>query len=267
MGADGFREFGVRNQRGEFTFRSVSSSISGKHSTTRERAFMDTMRMIEERHSVRKYLDKAIDPATLGQLEAEIARVNAESGLHIQYAAAKDGACGSLALRLVGWRNAQGCLVLAGPNSATLEEDCGYWGEHLVLFAQSLGLNSCWAGMAREKNVGVELAPGDSYVIAVGLGYGANQGKPHKSKPFDQVARMADGTPATEESAPAWFVRGVQSALLAPTAVNQQKFTFTLEADGSASAHAPEGNLTKVDLGIAKYHFEAATGVKARTRQ
>lgn len=223
---------------------------------------MDTLRMIEERHSVRKYLDKPINPETIAQLEAETERVNAESGLHISYAAAKSGTCGSLMLRLVGWKNAQGCFVLAGPSSPDLEEKCGYWGEHLVLFAQSLGLNTCWAGMARKKNVGVKLAPGDEYIIAVGIGYGADQGKPHKSKPFEQVARTADGAPATPDAVPAWFARGVRSALLAPTAMNQQKFLFTLEADESASATTASGTFAKVDLGIAAYHFEAASGVK-----
>lgn len=49
------------------------------------------------------------------------------------------------------------------------------------------------------------------------------------------------------------------AALLAPTAMNQQKFTLTLE-NGRAQAKAGAGFYTKVDLGIVKYHFEAAAG-------
>ena len=46
---------------------------------------MNTVEMIRARHSVRSYLDKQIAPDALAQLSAEIDRVNAESGLHIQF--------------------------------------------------------------------------------------------------------------------------------------------------------------------------------------
>ena len=60
---------------------------------------------------------------------------------------------------------------------------------------------------------------------------------------------------------PDWFARGMEAVLLAPTAMNQQKFYFTLEGD-RVRARAGRGFLTKMDLGIVKYHFEAATGRK-----
>ena len=60
---------------------------------------------------------------------------------------------------------------------------------------------------------------------------------------------------------PEWFRRGVQAALLAPTAMNQQKFTFTLQGD-TVSAKAGTGFYSKVDLGIAKYHFEIGAGTE-----
>lgn len=51
----------------------------------------------------------------------------------------------------------------------------------------------------------------------------------------------------------------MESALLAPTAVNQQRFRFSL--DGSTvTAVSTGGARSKVDLGIVKYHFEAAAG-------
>ena len=51
----------------------------------------------------------------------------------------------------------------------------------------------------------------------------------------------------------------MEAALLAPTAINQQKFYITLE-NGRVSARAGKGFYTKMDLGIVKYHFEAVTG-------
>ena len=84
------------------------------------------------------------------------------------------------------------------------------------------------------------------------LGYGAVQGVPHKSKPAEAVAKDFG-------KAPEWFRRGVNAALLAPTAMNQQKFSFAMK-DGRVLAKADAGFYTKIELGIVKYHFEAAAG-------
>ena len=49
--------------------------------------------------------------------------------------------------------------------------------------------------------------------------------------------------------------------MLAPTALNQQKFHVTLEGD-TAKITTKMGPMTKIDLGIVKYNFEAASGHK-----
>ena len=36
-----------------------------------------------------------------------------------------------------------------------------------------------------------------------------------------------------KDGMPQWFLNGVNAALLAPTAMNQQKFFFTLQPDGN----------------------------------
>ena len=78
--------------------------------------------------------------------------------------------------------------------------------------------------------------------------FGETQGAAHKSKSFEEVAKA-------EEQVPDWFKNGVNAALLAPTAMNQQKFQFTLHGN-QVSAKVGMGFYTKIDLGIAKYHFE-----------
>lgn len=52
------------------------------------------------------------------------------------------------------------------------------------------------------------------------------------------------------------------AALLAPTAINQQKFKFILHPDGSVEARAlfSLAGYTHIDLGIVTYHFEVAAG-------
>ncbi len=58
---------------------------------------------------------------------------------------------------------------------------------------------------------------------------------------------------------PEWFRRGMEAAQLAPTALNQQKFLFSLKGN-RVSVKAGVGLYTKIDLGIAEYHFEMGAG-------
>ena len=60
---------------------------------------------------------------------------------------------------------------------------------------------------------------------------------------------------------PDWFKKGIDAALLAPTAMNQQKFQFTLK-ENRVLAKAGIGFYSKIDLGIVKYHFEIGAGKK-----
>jgi hypothetical protein len=65
---------------------------------------------------------------------------------------------------------------------------------------------------------------------------------------------------------PSWFKKGVEAALLAPTAVNQQKFSFKYVgmSNNRHQVRAKKGfsmiGYTRIDLGIAKYHFEIGAG-------
>lgn len=93
---------------------------------------------------------------------------------------------------------------------------------------------------------------GETLCIVISLGYGETQGVPHKSKSIAQVTK-------TDKEMPDWFKNGVEAALLAPTAMNQQKFMFTLSGR-KVSAKAGMGFYTKLDLGIVKYHFEIGAG-------
>lgn len=40
---------------------------------------------------------------------------------------------------------------MAGQKADNLDERIGYYGEQLVLLAQALGLNTCWAGLSYRK--------------------------------------------------------------------------------------------------------------------
>ena len=125
--------------------------------------------------------------------------------------------------------------------------------EKLVLYAQSLGLKTCWAGIFSRKKIPVIVDPGEKLVISIAIGYGENQEQNHSSKSVDQISQVIG-------EGPDWFNKGVEMALLAPTAMNQQKFVIKLDEDESFEFIDKGGFFSKVDLGIVRYHFEVGSG-------
>ena len=64
-------------------------------------------------------------------------------------------------------------FALVGKKGNTLEEQCGYYGERLVIKAQQLGLNTCWVAMTYKKVPSAfTVAPGEALVMVISLGYG-----------------------------------------------------------------------------------------------
>ena len=145
-------------------------------------------------------------------------------------------------------------FAMVGPKGA--DEAIGYYGERLVLLAQMLGLNSCWVGLSFKKQPDqYKIADGEKLHCVISLGHGANQGVQHPMRPMEQFVKSALPLPD-------WFKRGMEAALLAPTAVNQQKFEFELVNEHTVTARARFTLIGygKMDLGIVKYHFEVAAG-------
>ena len=213
---------------------------------------MDIMEAMRTRHSVRSYTGRPIEGETLDALEKLIGECNRESGLHIQLVRNEPMAFDSAMARYGRFSGVKNYLVMVGKKGPKLDELCGWYGEKLVLAAQMLGLNTCWVGATFKKIPDVfRVERGEKLVIVIAIGYGTTQGVAHKSKDAAAVS--------SAENAPEWFAKGVEAALLAPTAINQQKFFFTLQGE-KVSAKAGFGPFSKVDLGIAKYHFELGSG-------
>lgn len=213
---------------------------------------MDIKEAMKARHSVRQYTDEPLSAEHGQVLEDLIARLNAESGLHMQLVTNEPQAFSSRMARYGKFSGVRNYLALAGPRGS--EEACGYYGEQVVLQAQMLGLNSCWVGLTYKKiPAALQIGAGEKLFLVVALGYGANQGVSHKVKPAEKVSNVSP-------SSPEWFTTGVEAALLAPTAMNQQVFTLELCEDGKVSARPGRGFYVKEDLGIVKYHFEIGSG-------
>ena len=213
----------------------------------------EEMEAMKERHSVRQYEDRPLDQNAVAALQEEISACNREGGLHIQLVTNEPKAFDGFMAHYGKFSGVRNYIAMIGKKGPDLEEKCGYYGERLVLKAQQLGLNTCWVAMTYSKiKTAFTVADGEKLCIVISLGYGKTNGVPHKSKSADAVAK-ADG------AFPAWFKAGAEAALLAPTAMNQQKFQFTLNGK-HVSAKAGFGFYTKIDLGIAKYHFEVGAG-------
>ena len=215
---------------------------------------------IEARHSVRAYKDLPLSEEIVKLLEDELVKLNNEGQLHIQLICNEPKAFQGTMAKYGKFRNVNNYLVMAGKKAEDLDERIGYYGEHLVLLAQTLGLNTCWVGLSYSKVPGTYvLEEGEKIACYIAIGYGETQGVGHKIKTVEQVSNASDITPS-------WFKKGVEAALLAPTAVNQQKFSF--EYVGMSNNHhqvrAKKGfsmiGYTQMDLGIAKYHFEIGAG-------
>ena len=191
----------------------------------------------------------------LARLEAAIAEANREGGLRIQLVRDEPGAFTGLLAHYGSFRGVRNYLALVGPDTPGLDRAMGYYAERVVLEAQDAGLNTCWVGGTfNRRKVRNEVARGEKLVCVIAIGYGEEQGRQHRSKPLEKLCDLGG------REMPAWFSDGMEAALLAPTAMNQQHFRFSLRDDGSAAVRSTGGPFSEVDLGIVAYHFEAASG-------
>lgn len=224
---------------------------------------MTLLEAIEARHSVRRYTDEPICEEALQSLREKIEEVNLLADLHVQLVTDEPKAFSGL-MAYGAFSGVRSYLVMAGKKSPDLDERIGYYGEQLVLLAQTLGLNTCWAGASYKKIPGTYDLKDDKKIgCYIALGYGVTQGHGHRVKAAADVSNAGAQTPE-------WFNKGVDAALLAPTAVNQQKFFIEYlgkKGDGivpqvSAMPTFSMMGYAKMDLGIVKCHFELAAGIE-----
>lgn len=222
---------------------------------------MTLLEAIEARHSVRKYKDSPIPEEILTILRNKIWEVNKEAGLHVQLVTDEPKAYKGV-MAYGSFSGVKNYFVMAGKKGEDLDEKIGYYGEQFVLLAQTLGLNTCWTGLSYSKIPGTyELEDGEKIGCYIALGYGETQGAGHKVKAIRDISNASDLTSK-------WFNHGVEAALLAPTAVNQQKFyleyvgfkDFSKVPKVTAKPVFSMIGYSKMDLGIIKYHFELGAG-------
>ena len=146
---------------------------------------MTLQEAIVARHSVRLYQEKAIEATVVGRLDEEIALCNQEGGLHIQLVLDEPQAFTGGMVKYGSFKGVRNYLAMVGPKGA--DEAIGYYGERLVLLAQTLGLNSCWVGLSVGKQPDrYQIAAGEKLHCVIALGYGVNHGVQHPMRPMEK---------------------------------------------------------------------------------
>ncbi len=214
---------------------------------------MEMIELMRSRHSVRQYKTDPIEQDKRETLLSCLDNCNKEGKLHLQLMFDEPKCFDSILAHYGKLINVNNYIAMVGRKADDLEQRIGYYGERMVIEAQKLGLNTCWVALsyAREKCV-AEIGTGERLVCVISLGYGATQGIPHRSKDISELFKL-------EGEAPSWFSIGMEAAMLAPTAMNQQKFKISL-VDGQAYIKSGSGIYTKIDLGIVRSDFEASSG-------
>ena len=209
---------------------------------------MDILELMRSRHSVRRYTDEPLPEDKASALSACIAGLNEESKLSMQLILNEPAAFGSVISKISSFANVTDYIAIVGKDSPDLEEKAGYYGEKAVLEATKLGLGTCWvaASFNRAKCTAV-------------VGIAAEEGRPHRSKTIDELCTV-------EGPMPDWFVRGLEAASLAPTAMNRQAFRIVLDG-ASVSVRTSPGPYSKIDSGIVRCHFELAAGTENYIRR
>ncbi|MDU2131464.1 MAG: nitroreductase family protein, partial [Finegoldia magna] len=181
---------------------------------------MDILELMHKRHSVRKYLDEEIDISVKKIIEEKVDEVNRESNLNIKAVFDDKEGFNSRLAKYGKFENVNNFLIMKGVGN-DLSETCGYYGEKLVMELMNLDLGSCWVALTyNKKNIKKYIEPNENLVIVISFGIPANLGYNRKSKLPKQVSNVNDDSPQ-------WFKDGVDCALNAPTAINQQKVMLT----------------------------------------
>ena len=168
---------------------------------------MDLLQAMKERHSVHSYEEKSIEAGTVEKLRSFIKECNKESGLHMQLVLDEPHAFEGFMAHYGKFSGVRNYIALIGRKGNDLEEKCGYYGEKVVLYAQTLGLNTCWVGLTYSKvKSALQIDPEEKLCLVIAIGYGQTQGVSHNSNfPFLGRSPMVISTSRIQIS-PSWAV-------------------------------------------------------------
>ena len=217
---------------------------------------------IEKRHSRRAYKQKPLGAEIKQVISQMVDAVNESAGLDFIFI---DDATPFFKI----FTGKFSMIVVAGPDTQKAREDCGYYGESIVLQCVYHGLGTCWVSgtynenkvyetvnLASEKRIYAVITIGyakDNYSLIEKTMYNATH---KKSKTYQDMFEACDA------KLPEEYAYGMKLVEKGPSAVNRRPVKFRYE-NGILSASVDEPYSDKsVDFGIAKLHF--LIGVKSK---
>lgn len=208
-----------------------------------------------QRHTVKKFTGKAIPGEIVSLLNDKIKQINQSANLDLLLVTGSSDGLSNIAKFILS-KGVKNYFILAGKKSPNLDEKLGYYGTELMLYSQTLGLNTWWiGGTYNSKNISKYYNSNE--VIVKGIivvGYGETQGFPHRCKKVEKIATY-------NGIAPQWFWDGIEFLLYAPTAYNKQNFVVKGN-ENKVRLYSESENFGKIETGIGKYHFEIGAGKK-----
>lgn len=177
-------------------------------------------------------------------------------------------------------KNARTYLGVAAEKSPIAMQAVGYSFEKLVLYAQSIGLGTCWLGGTFNRGEfakAMQIEENEFFPIASPIGYPAPKNhtinkvmrmaiKADKRKEWDKLFFDGDfSKPLTKEGAGKWAYP-LEMVRLAPSAANKQPWRIVRQGNMwhffEKKDMSSENDIQRLDVGIALCHFELAAKEK-----
>jgi nitroreductase len=226
---------------------------------------MNLLEAVNVRSSRRTYLDTPIAKDTEKKLVEMINTANEQGNLSLKLIQNESTAFGKFTKSYGLFKGVKNYILLIGKTEANVGEKLGYYGEKLVLLATQLGLGTCWVGGTFDRSVSAAyLQPDETFCGVITIGH-VEKDKSWKEKLISKAAHRKTKAIVelmkSEGESPQWFLEGMKAVQKAPSAVNAQPVMFTYQ-EGAVSAYVANEKYgyEKVDLGIAKLHFEIGAG-------
>jgi hypothetical protein len=227
---------------------------------------------VKKRTSRRQYHHKLIEKRKIKKLQSYIDDVNDEfSGVRIQLIK-KD--VEEVFTGVVGnYGKVSGAptyiAFIADPEVEHSEEKLGYIGESVILEATSLGLGTCWiSGTFDQNEVDSDLNLKDTEKIYAVSPLGYPEEKPTISERILKAVVSSKKRLPLEELVlneidsewPEWVMTALETARLAPSAMNRQPWRFRVEDNTIRvllkGKNADPRKTKRLDCGIAMLHLE-----------
>lgn len=213
------------------------------------------IKAIDLRRSRRAYKQKPLSNDIMNVIREMVDAVNEEANLDFKFI--EDA---TPAFKIFTGKFSM--IAVCGPDTQKAREDCGYYGESIMLQCVYHGLGTCWVGgtynenktyemidLEREKRLYAVITigyPKESLSVIEKTMYNATH---KKSKPYQKMIEYCD------EALPEHYTYALKLVEKAPSAVNRRPVLFRY-CEGVLSAYVDEPYSDKsVDFGIAKLHF------------